>query len=101
MSRGRARTRACVSSGSPFIGLPQRLNGRELLELVQGVVFDLADAFAADAEGACGFLARVGVRAGEAEAQFEDLALAPWQRVERAPQALALERLDGGVARGF
>ena len=59
------------------------------LQLHQGARFDLADAFARDAEGAADFLERAGVAAAEAVAQFQHLALAVREHRERV---LAIRR---------
>src|SRR4029079_383686 len=69
-------------------GVAQRLRLGQMLELLQRVVLDLADALACDAEGAADLLERLRRPAVQAEAQRDHLALAQRQRVERAPDVL-------------
>ena len=70
-----------------------------MLELLQRVVLDLADALAGDAERAADLFERLRRAAVEAEAERDHLALAQRQRVERELDVLAAERELRGVER--
>src|SRR5262245_66069153 len=82
------------------LGAAQGLGLGERLQLLQGVVLDLADALTGDAEGAADLLQRAGVLALQPEAQLDHLALALGQRVERALDVLAAQVQGGLVERG-
>src|SRR5688572_29358668 len=62
-----------------FVGFEEALevtDARGVAEFAQAFGFDLADAFAGDFELLADFFQRAGVAVDEAEAQFENLALA-------------------------
>src|SRR4051794_22512289 len=73
----------------------------ERLELLEGVVLDLADALARDVEGAADLLQRVRTGAREAEAHLDDLALALREGVERLAHVLAAQVRRRGLERGL
>src|SRR5215211_1035173 len=86
--------------------LPQALGLRERLQLLEGVVLDLADALAGDAEGVAHLLQGQRLVPAEAVAKLDHLALALGQSVEGALDVgalevlgRALERLLGGLVR--
>src|SRR3954449_5775984 len=62
-----------------------------MLELLQRVVLDLADALARDAEGAADLLERLRRAALQAEAERDDLPLAERQRMEGLLDVLSAE----------
>src|SRR5690349_15669668 len=69
------------------------------LELLQRVVLDLADALARHAEGPTDLLERARLRAREAEAELDHLAVALRQRGERVLDVLAAQLHLGRVER--
>src|SRR3954452_18369952 len=74
-----------------------------MLELLQRVVLDLADALARDAERPADLLERLRRATVQAEAERDDLALAEGQRVERLldvlPAEAELRRLERALGR--
>ena len=99
MNNSRHRTRATSSASPPGVRvvgsgeLAQPLCLGQLLELLQRVVLDLADALAGDPERAADLLERQRLVAAQAVAQLDHLALALGQRVERPLDVLALKVL--------
>src|SRR5207247_11469168 len=71
----------------------------EALELLEGVVLDLADALARNAEGAADFLEGSRALALEPEPKLDHLALPGRERVERPVDVLAPQVERGGVER--
>src|SRR3954451_17451590 len=71
--------------------VPERLRLGQVLELLQRVVLDLADALARDAEGAPDFLERLRRAAVQAEAERDHVPLALGQRHQRVLDVLAAE----------
>src|SRR3954452_6447506 len=93
----RPRTRPSGSRGcSNAVFEALRLGQR--LELLERVVLDLADPLARDAEGAADLLQRARLRAREAEAELDHLAVALRQRGQRVvdvlPPQLDLRRVE-------
>src|SRR5919106_4439392 len=72
---------------------PQSLRLRQLLELPQGVVLDLADALARHAEGATHLLQRERLVPPQPIAQLDHLPLPLRQRIERLLNVLPLQML--------
>src|SRR6478735_5266748 len=74
-----------------------------MLELLQRVVLDLADALARDAERPADLLERLRRAAVQAEAERDDLALAERQRVQRLldvlPAEAQLRRVERALGR--
>src|SRR5262249_36049038 len=68
--------------------VPKRLRLGEVLELLERVVLDLADALARDAQRASDLLERPRRAAVEAEAELDHLTLARRQRAERVLDVL-------------
>src|SRR3954468_3705127 len=77
----------------------QPLRLRQHLELLQRVVLDLADALAGHAEGAADLLQSARLRARQAEAHLDHLALARGQRVQCRAHVLATQVLEREVER--
>src|ERR687896_116156 len=81
--------------------ISQALRLGKRFELLEGVVLDLADALAGDAERSTDLLERPRPPPGEPEAELDHLALAIWQRVECTLDVLAAEGQRGRVERGL
>src|SRR6266540_5427816 len=91
-SRRRRGARALGSASEPL-----RLG--QGLELLEGVVLDLADALARDAEGRAHLLERVRLLDAQAVAELDHESFPLRQRVERLLDVVAPERERGGVER--
>src|SRR4051794_33827471 len=87
------------AAGRALRPVPQPLCLREHLELLQGVVLDLADPLARDPEGAAHLLERPSLRAREPEAHLDHLALARGQGVQCLAHVLAAEVFERHVER--
>src|SRR3954447_17787675 len=92
------RTRAgSATKRLPRVAQPLRLGQR--LQLLQGVVLDLADPLARDVERAADLLQRPRPLAGQPEAHLDDLALALRQSSKSAAHVVAPQVLGGQLER--
>src|SRR3954451_1745607 len=83
-------TRRPITCDALLLKLAKPLGFRQALQLLEGVVLDLADALPGHAEGAPDLLEREWLLARQAVAQLDHLALAFGQGVERAPDVSPL-----------
>ena len=81
-----------ASTGRHFDAVEEADQGAgavRLLQLADGLRFDLPDAFAGDGENLADFFQRVGVAVGQAVAEADDFALAVAQVVSSPIRAAA------------
>src|SRR3972149_5296472 len=99
--RPRAKPSLKAGRAPPSDAVLKRLRLGQRLELLQGVVLDLADPLAGHAKGAAALLERPRALALEPEPELDHLALAVRQRLERAVDVLAAEVERGGGEGAF
>src|SRR6187402_3421855 len=81
--------------------LAQLLGFAQLLQLLERLVLDLADALAGDVEGPSHLVERARVLAAEAVAQLQNAALAVGEVLQRLLQRLFREQVRGAVEGGL
>src|SRR5256886_3773129 len=91
-----------ASTNRPILhAVLEALRLRQGLQLLEGVVLDLTDSLAGDAEGLADLLERARLTAGEPESQLDHLALALGQRRQGMLDVLAPKRQRGVLVRRF